>query len=165
MPPSIASAWPTARDKVPRSTGPTRTPARNGPWRAWCAHTGRSCRSRSPRPRPSRPSRPSITALTTQWACMNSAISDTSAETSGKEMTEPRRRDSSAVSSQRKCPYSLREQKAAGSTAARQARRFSPARKPHLVSHGGPAESRALLPLPTCQNKGYPRVIPSLTKR
>jgi len=37
--------------------------------------------------------------------------------------------------------------------------------KPLLVSHGGPAESRVLLPLPTCQNEGYQRVIPSLTKR
>jgi len=37
--------------------------------------------------------------------------------------------------------------------------------KPLLVSHGGPAESRALLPLPTCQNEGCQRVIPSLTKR
>ena len=35
--PSNASAWPTARDKAPRSTGRTRMPARSGPSNAGCA--------------------------------------------------------------------------------------------------------------------------------
>jgi len=50
----FASVLPRARGKAPRSIARTRTPVRSGPWRAWCANTGRSCRSRSPRPRPSR---------------------------------------------------------------------------------------------------------------
>jgi hypothetical protein len=53
---------------------------------------------------------------------------------------------------------------AAGSTAAHKARRNC-AGEPHLGRMGGPSKSRVLLPLPTCQNEGFPRVIPPLTKR
>src|ERR1700686_4198624 len=55
--------------------------------------------------------------------------------------------------------------KAAGSAAARRARRYAPAQEPHFASHGGPAESRVLHPLPTCQNEGYSRVITPPTRR
>src|ERR1700676_2764028 len=54
---------------------------------------------------------------------------------------------------------------AAGSTAACRARRYAPAQEPHFASHGGPAESRVLHPLPTCQNEGYSRVITPPTRR
>src|SRR6185503_934472 len=105
-----------------------------------------------------------MTVFTTQWACRNSAISDTSAETNGRAAGATSAGFMSGILSTQVSLF-LREQTAAGSTAARRARRYAPARKPLLVSHGGPAESRVLLPLPTCQNEGCQRVIPSLTRR
>src|SRR5258708_29811603 len=57
-----------------------------------------------------------------------------------------------------------REQMAAGSTATRRAWRRAPARKLFCVV-GRPVQSRVLLPLPTCQNEGFPRDFTPLTRR
>src|SRR5262249_61788610 len=51
MPPSNARDARTARDKVRQGTGPTRMPARNGPWRGGGGDRAWACRSRAARPR------------------------------------------------------------------------------------------------------------------
>jgi hypothetical protein len=53
---------------------------------------------------------------------------------------------------------------AAGSTAAHKARRNC-AGSLTWVAWGARPKAGFLLPLPTCQNEGFPRVIPPLTKR
>jgi hypothetical protein len=54
---------------------------------------------------------------------------------------------------------------AAGSTQPRVEHGDLRQRESLFLSHGGPAESRVLHPLPKCQNEGCQRVIPSLTRR
>src|SRR4030088_471967 len=88
-------------------------------------------------------SSPSMTALTIQWACRNSAISDTSVDASGNADWATSAGFISGILSTQASQV-LREQMAAGSTAARQARRGAPTQTP-VVSHGRPAEAEACI--------------------
>ena len=54
---------------------------------------------------------------------------------------------------------------AIGPTAAQKTRAINTGAKSRDVSHGRPVQSRGWLPLPTCQNKGFPRVLSPLTRR
>src|SRR6202161_878765 len=54
---------------------------------------------------------------------------------------------------------------AIGPTAAQKTRAINTGAKSRDVSHGRPVQSRGWLPLPTCQNKGFPRVLSSPTRR
>ena len=105
-----------------------------------------------------------MTVFTTQWACRNSAISDTSAETNGRADGATSAGFMSGILSTQVslfppgangCRFHSRASGAATCASA----------KASLGVAWGPAESRVLLPLPTCQNEGYQRVIPSLTRR
>src|SRR5271169_863816 len=112
-------------------------------------------------------SRPSITAFTIQCACQNRAISETSADGSGKADCA---RSAGFISDPLNagvpnplganglgcdgCRFRGRTKGAAMSASARA-----------VVSHGRPSKSQSLLPLPTCQNEGYRRVLTSLTRR
>jgi hypothetical protein len=66
---------------------------------------------------------PSMTALTTQWACMNSAISETSLEASGNADCATSAGFIGGILSTQGVPYPAGSKMAAGSTAAHQARR------------------------------------------
>jgi hypothetical protein len=88
-------------------------------------------------------SNPSMTAFTIQWACKNNAISDTSVDASGKaDCATSAGFISDILSTQ--ASHILREQMAAGPTAARQTRRYAPTLTP-VVSHGRPAEAWACI--------------------
>src|SRR5580704_18564391 len=54
---------------------------------------------------------------------------------------------------------------AIGPTAPLKTRAINIGAKSRDVSHGRPVQSRGWLPLPTCQNKGFPRVLSPLTRR
>src|SRR6202021_3247506 len=54
---------------------------------------------------------------------------------------------------------------AIGPTTARKTRAINIGAKSGDVAYGRPVQSRGWLPLPTCQNKGFPRVLSSLTRR
>jgi hypothetical protein len=71
------------------------------------------------------------------------------------------------MSSQRECPNSIGAclRMAIGPTAAQKTRAIYTGAKSRDVSHGRPVQSRGWLPLPTCQNKGFPRVLSPLTRR
>src|SRR5664279_621444 len=100
-------------------------------------------------------SSPSMTAFTIQWACRNSAISDTSVDVSGRADCATSAGFICSILSTQDLSYEH----------ARKTRRHAPAREPCLVSLGGPVRSRDLNPLPTCQNEGFSRVITPLTRR
>src|SRR5438067_4140657 len=112
-----------------------------------------------------------MTALTTQWACRNSAISDTSADAIGSADCATSAGFIGGILSPLylRFEHDLFRKPAArimlrpnppGAIGCRFRSRASGAAKcasarASLVSHGGPVQSRALLPPPTCQNKGY----------
>ena len=54
---------------------------------------------------------------------------------------------------------------AIGPTTARKTRAINIGAKSRDERHGRPVQSRGWLPLPTCQNKGFPRVLSPLTRR
>ena len=103
-------------------------------------------------------SSPSMTAFTTQWACRNSAISDTSLDAIGSaDCATSAGFIGGILSTLYLIEHDLsgkpvrilrimlsqifRERMAAGSTAARQARRYAPAREPHWCRMG-PVQSQ-----------------------
>src|SRR3984957_9732156 len=69
------------------------------------------------------------------------------------------------MSSQSSDSRLLKDAPAIGPTAARKTRSINTGTKSHDVSHGRPVQSRGWLPLPTCQNKGFPRVVSPPTRR
>src|ERR1700733_1456822 len=72
------------------------------------------------------------------------------------------------MSSQRKClnlSIAACLRMAIGPTAPLKTRAINIGAKSGDVSYGRPVQSRGWLPLPTCQNKGFPRVLSSLTRR
>src|ERR1700761_4195722 len=106
---------------------------------------------------------PSITALTIQWACQNKAISETSADGSGKADCAT----SAGFISDILSIFQQPAQQCIGyrSYSRAKTRAINAGAGSRDVSHGRPVQSRGWLPLSTCQNEGFPRVFSPLTRR
>src|SRR5579862_8744102 len=110
---------------------------------------------------------PSITHLTIQCACQNRAISETSADCSGKaDCATSAGFISDVLSIFPNFPITisygcdgLRSHGRAKNAGDKRRRE-----KPYCVTREA-VQSRGWLPLPTCQNEGFPRVFSPLTRR
>src|ERR1700743_1513083 len=96
---------------------------------------------------------PSITALTIQWACQNKAISETSADGSGKADCATSAGFISDILSIFHQP--LRSAWAIGPTAAQKRGRSTPAREAVMCHMGGPSKAGAGFPCQRVKTRAF----------